>query len=139
MGSQVLVERRESGRRIATWLLRRLDPGDLRQGCDEPCPILALTRQHPPAAVGNPIASAAALPRPLDPSPADPAALLEAVERFVERRQREAQRAPRSRLDPARNFVAVERLLLDERENQQVGAALFRGVDGGVLLAARHI
>ena len=67
----------------------------------------------------------------LDPTPADPPALLEPIQRCVERRQREAQRAARTIFDASGDLVAMQRLLVDQCEDEQVGAAFLGGIDRG--------
>src|SRR5262245_3064096 len=58
--------------------------------------------------------------------PLDPASLLKPVEQRVERGDVETQRPARSRLDQFGNLVAVPLPDLDEREDQQLGAALLQ-------------
>ena len=77
--------------------------------------------------VGDPVVAAPPLARLLDPAPAQPAAILEAVQRRVERGEREAWSVPSDRASIClRNVVAVERLILDERQDQELRAAFLR-------------
>src|SRR5213594_4463457 len=99
-------------------------PGDAADGQDEFAPRVALRCQDVGAHGRQPVVAAAALPRLLDPSPQDPAALLEAVEQRIQRGHAELEDATRPRLDQLAEVVAVPRLILEERENQQLGAAL---------------
>ena len=58
--------------------------------------------------VGNPVVAAPSLAGLLDPAPAQPAAILEPVQRCVERGERELHRPVGPRLDLPRDLVAVE-------------------------------
>jgi hypothetical protein len=86
---------------------RRFEAGHLHQRCDKARPVFALGREYPAAAFSDAVIAAAALTGPLDPSPADQAAFLEAIQRLVERRQRELQRPARAVFDVASNVLAV--------------------------------
>src|SRR5215813_7438063 len=66
------------------------------------------------------------LPGLLHPLPLDPASLLKPVEQRIERGDVETQRPARTRLDKFGNVVAVPWPDLDEREDQQLGAALLQ-------------
>jgi hypothetical protein len=74
--------------------------------------------------------TATALSGLLDPAAGDPPPLLEPVERGVERRQGEGQRPVRPLLDAAGDLVAVQVVVLDQRQDQQLGAAAFRLIEG---------
>src|SRR3954449_222750 len=123
---------------------RVLDPGDLRQRGDETAPVGALLGQDAPPRVRDPVVTPPAGARLLDPASLDPAAVLEAVQGGVQRRERERQPAVRgllggeqggvpppdlerhpavrALLDHLRDFVPVMGLAFDDRENDQFGA-----------------
>ena len=84
---------------------------------------------------GDAVIAAPPLAGLFDPSPLDPPALFHAVERRVERGQREAEVAVRSLLDQLRNLVAVMPLVLDHGQDEDLGAALLGFVQGP---AIRH-
>src|SRR5262245_53426170 len=81
------------------------------------------------------------LPGLLHPLPLDPAALLQPVEQRIERGDVETQRALRTGLDQLGNLVAVPGPGLNEREDQQLGAALlqFAVEYSGVYICHSHI
>src|SRR6185295_16624422 len=72
-----------------------LHAGDTSEGSDETAPVRALLVEDSAALISDAVIAAAARPGFLDPSAADPAAILHSIERRVERRQREAQRPVR--------------------------------------------
>src|SRR5262245_53655106 len=109
--------------------------GHLTQRLDESPPVGTLLGQHFPSRFGDPVVAPPALAGFLDPSPLDPPALLHAIERGVERGQREAEIATGSLLDQLRNLVAVMPVVFDDRENEDFGAALLGFVYGP---AIRH-
>ena len=121
----------------ASWHHAGLDAGDLRQRRDEAGPVFALRRQHRAAAVGDAVIAAAALARLLHPSALDQRALFEAIERGVERRHREVHRAAGSQLDLPPDLVAVVIRFVDQREDEEIGAAFLGGVDGGPVRLTR--
>src|SRR5262249_47802392 len=61
-----------------------------------------------------------------DPPPLNPAAFLEAVEERIERGDAKRDDAARADLDQLAQVVAMPRLVLDERQDQQLGAALLQ-------------
>src|SRR5262245_4044359 len=81
------------------------------------------------------------LPALLHPLPLDPAPLLKPVEQLIERGDVETQRPSRTRLDQFGNVVAVPWPDLDEREDQQLGAALlqFAVENSSVYICHSHI
>ena len=70
------------------------------------------------------VKAALALPGLLDPTPFDPAAVLEPQQRGIERRQRELQTAAGARLDQLADFITVARTRLEQRQDEHLGAAL---------------
>ena len=91
-------------------------------------PVFALRGEHGAAAFGDAVIAPAALARLFDPSALDQRALLEPIERGVERRHREMHRAVRSQLDLPPDLVAVVIRFVDEREDEEIGAAFLGGV-----------
>src|SRR5262245_37447042 len=91
---------------------------------DEFAPRVTLRRQDVGADRRQPVIAAPPLPGFLDPPPQDPAALLEAIEQGIERGDAEFQDAARSRLDELAEVVAVTRLILEQRQDQELGAAV---------------
>src|SRR5262245_64405964 len=77
----------------------------------------------------------------LHPLPLDPAALFKPVEQRIERGDMETQRPARTGLDQFGNVVAVPGPSLDEREDQQLGAALlqFAVENSSVYICHSHI
>src|SRR6476659_7253618 len=96
------------------------------EGDEERVPEAALARQHLASLAGDPVVAAAALAALFDPASLDQPAGLQPVERGVERRNVEADRASGSLGDQSSDFVAVALALFEQRENQQFGAATFQ-------------
>src|SRR3954453_9194412 len=111
-----------------------LHDGELSERGDEPRPVGALLGEHLPAGLGDAVVAAAALAGLLDPAALDPAAVLEPVEGRVEGGEREAQPAIGPLLDQLRDLVPVVALVFDNREDDQLGAALLRFLE----CARRH-
>src|SRR3954452_520538 len=109
--------------------LRVLDAGDLGQRRDETAPVGALLDEHAPPRVGNPVVAAAALPGLFHPPALDPAAIFEAIQRRVERREREPQAAAGPLLDQLGDLVPVITLVFDDGENHDLGAAFLGFVE----------
>src|SRR5829696_3780611 len=101
-------------------------PRNLSNGVDELPPVVALRGEDLPPFGGEPVEAAAALARLLDPLAGDPAALLQAVEEGIQRCHLELQAAAGSLLDQLADLVTVPRTRLDQRQNQQLGAALLQ-------------
>ena len=80
------------------------DAGDLAERRDEAGPVLALRGEHLPAGLGDPVVAAPPLAGLLDPAAADPAPRFEAIERGVERGQREASACRRTAARSAGRF-----------------------------------
>jgi len=70
----------------------RAQPGDLCDGRDESDPVVALGRERRSPLAGDAVVAAATLPGTLDPAATDQIAILEAIERRIERGEREPQR-----------------------------------------------
>src|SRR5689334_20958171 len=62
-----------------------LDASDLPQRGDEAAPVGALLGEHPPSGLRDAVVAPPPLAGLLDPAPLDPAAILQPVERGVER------------------------------------------------------
>src|SRR5207247_9776045 len=71
----------------------------------------------------QPVVTPSALARLFDPSALNPPAFLEAIQERVERRDAEGEDAAGPRFDQLAELVAMARLRLDEREDQQFRAA----------------
>ena len=99
---------------------------DALDGVDEGAPAGALFAQHPTALRGQLVIAAAALPGFLHPAPVDPALAFEPVEKRVERGDVELQHAVGPFGDEPGQVVAVPGLALEERQHEQVGAALLQ-------------
>ena len=97
--------------------------GHLAEYPDETCPVLALCGQDFAAGLGDPVVAPAPLPGLFDPAAGDPAAGFHAVQRRVQRGQREREHAVGSELDLPADLVAVEAVVFDEREDQELGGA----------------
>src|SRR3954467_3173314 len=106
-----------------------LAAGDLGQRGDEAAPVGALLDEHAPPRVGNPVVAAAALAGLFHPPALDPAAIFEAIERRVERGERELQAAAGPLLDQLGDLVAVMALVFDDGENHDLGAAFLGFVE----------
>src|SRR5262245_24811286 len=102
------------------------DSCDAVDRLDELAPRAALRRQHGGAGRRQPVVAAPALAGLLDPAALDPPALFEAIEQRIERRRAESEHAARSRFDQLAEVVAVAGLILDQREDEELGAALFQ-------------
>src|SRR5215207_4121511 len=99
---------------------------DAADGLDELAPGVALRGEYFLPFGRQLVVAAAALPGLLHPAPLNPAPALQTVEQRVERRDVEAQHAARALLDEVADVVAVARLVLDEREDEQLSAPLLQ-------------
>ena len=79
--------------------LRELHAGYVIQRRDEPAPVSTLGGQRPSTGVGDSIVATPPLAGFLDSSPLDPAAVFHAVQRRVQRCQREREVSARPLLD----------------------------------------
>src|SRR6185503_2043873 len=100
------------------------DAGDPVQGGEERAPAAPLRVEHLLARGRQPVEAAPPHAGLLDPLALDEAAALEAVERRVEGRDVELQRAGRSAVDQLGDLVAMAVALFEQREDQGFGAAL---------------
>src|SRR5439155_8258887 len=87
-------------------------------------PAAALGGERPFPFGGQPVVAAAALAGLLHPAAGDHAAPLEPVEQRVERGDVEAEDPAGARVDQLPQLVAVAGLVLEEGEDQELGAAL---------------
>src|SRR4029079_18764653 len=99
---------------------------DLLNRVDELAPVAPLRGEDLAPFDGQAVEAPPALAGFLDPPPGDPAALLEAVEQRIERRHLELEAAARALLDQLADFIAVPRPRLDQRQDQQLGAAFLQ-------------
>jgi hypothetical protein len=106
---------------------------DAVQRPEEVLPGRAFLGQDAAARRRDAIAAAPARPGALDPAALDEAAILEPVQRRIERRDVEAELALRPLTDQPADVVAVPGLVLDERQDQDVGAAGFLGLRRAML------
>jgi len=100
-----------------------LDTRDAAHRAGEHLPAVALLGQHLPALRGQAVQPPPALAGFLRPPPFDPLALLEPVEQGLERGDVEPQRPVRSRLDQLADVVPMPGPVLDQGEDEQLGAA----------------
>src|SRR5262249_6276184 len=97
---------------------------DAVDGADERVPAAARPIEELLAVGREPVEAPPPLPSLLDPAPLEDAPLLELVEERVERGRVVAHDARGARGDELGDLVPVARPVLDEREDQQLGAAL---------------
>src|ERR1041384_7786554 len=102
-------------------MLRPPHPADC---LDEGAPAPPLGGEDLPALRGEPVVAAAALAGLLHPAAGDHAAPPEPVEQRGERRDGEAGDPAGARVDQLAQLVAVAGLVLEQREDQELGAAL---------------
>ena len=88
------------------------------------CTDRSLPRQHAPSLARQLVVAPPPLAGLLDPPAFDPAALLEAIQHRIERRDPEGEGAFGPRLDQLADLVAVARPLLHQRQHQQRRAPL---------------
>src|SRR5438552_49311 len=123
--------RGSSRRRISALQSGMLHPRDAIDGRHELLPATAVREQQPFAFGGDAVIAAAPLPGLLDPAALDERAAFHAIEQRVERRDVESKDAARSRLDELGELVSVPRLMLEERQRQQLRAPfLHLALDG---------
>src|SRR5690349_6185137 len=108
------------------------DAGDPVEGREEVLPGRAFARQDLAAFARDPVVAALALSGFLDPAAFDQAAVLEAIERRVERSDVIAEGAVGALADEPGDIVAVARLILDQRQDQEIGAAFLELLGHGI-------
>src|SRR4051812_2775963 len=96
---------------------------DAVQRREEVVPDAALARERVPAGAGQLVVAPPALSLPLDPPAFDQAAILEAIERRIERGDVEVDGAVGALGNELADLVAVSAPLLEQREDQEFGAA----------------
>src|SRR5262245_59924277 len=102
----------------------RLHPRYPVDGLDERPPRVALRCQDVRTGGREAVVAPAALPGLLDPAALDPAAFFEAIQQRIKGCDTERDGTARLRLDQLAQLVAVPRLRLQQREDQQLGASL---------------
>src|SRR2546423_13690955 len=102
-----------------------LNPGDTADRLDEFTPTFPLGFQNLFAGGCEPVITATALTGFLHPAATDPAALFQAVEERIKGSHIETKRAAGAQFDELSEFVAMPRPIFDERQDQQLGTALF--------------
>src|SRR5690242_3053783 len=110
--------------RIAAVHSGMFDSCDTAYRFDKLPPASALLLQNLLALPRKPVISPPSLICLFDPPPLNPAAILEAIEQWIERCYVEMQLAIRAALDKLPDVIPVARLVLDKRKDQQLGAAL---------------
>ncbi len=103
---------------------RRAQPRDPVDADEELLPQAALGGQDFGAFGSEPVVTASPLARLFDPPPLDLPFCLEAVEHWVERRYVEGDRAARPVFDLPRDFVPVSLAILEDGEDEELGAPL---------------
>src|SRR5207245_8208460 len=93
-------------------------------------PLLTLRLEHLAAFRRDLVVAAPPLAGLLDPAALNPFPFFELVERGVERGEVEGERAARSLFDELRELVAVQRLIFEEGEDDQLGRALLGFANG---------
>src|SRR3954468_15388766 len=107
-------------------------PHDCFDGPDERLPGLPLLAQDAAPLRREPVEASAPLTRFLNPAALDPAAVLEAEQRGVERWEGKRQLPARAGLDQLADLVSVARTSLEQRQDEHFAAALFQ-------LRAEHV
>jgi hypothetical protein len=74
----------------------------------------------------QPVVAAPPLTGLLDPPALNPTALLEAVQQRVQRRHAKREQTAGARFDQLAQIVAVSGLILEQRQDQEFGAAFFQ-------------
>src|SRR6266850_613180 len=98
--------------------------GHTVQRGDERLPAPALRVERGLALGGQTVKAPAAYSGPLDPAALNQAAALQAIERRIQRRDVELERAVGAAVDQLGDFIAVAVALFEERQDQGLGAAL---------------
>ena len=111
--------------------LRRFDAGHLRERGNETGPVFPLSGEHGAAALGDAVIPPPPLTGLLHPSALDQRPFFEAIERGVKRRHREPHVAAGSRLDLPADLIAMVIGIVQEREDEEIGAPFLGGVEGG--------
>src|SRR5262245_56077485 len=81
-----------------------------------------LLEEHAPAVRREPVEAATTLAVPFQPAPTDQAAALEPAQHGIQRGDAELELAERSPLDHLPDVVAMPRPVLEQRQDQQLGA-----------------
>src|SRR5262249_30850989 len=103
---------------------------DLAERGDEAAPVGALLRQDPPAGLGDAVVTPAALTGLLDAAALDPPAILEPVQRRIQRCERDALTPGGPLLDQFRDLVPVMAFLLHDGQDDELRAAFLGFVNG---------
>lgn len=89
-------------------------------------PSAPLGGEHAPAFFGQVVIAAAALAGLFNPTPVDPAALLDPIEHWIERGDAEFHGTGGALLDQLADVVTVAGLVLEQGEDHQLGAPLLQ-------------
>src|SRR5262249_40589042 len=113
------------------WRISALKSGIFNSG-DSPnrfykfAPAVTTGRQDLFAGARKSIISPLTLPGLFQPTATDPSPRLQSVEQRVKRRNAEPQGASRAQFDQLPDFISVARPVLQQRQNQQLGASLLQ-------------
>src|SRR5688572_25518082 len=99
---------------------------DQRHGAHEALPGFSLAREHAAAFGCQRVEAPAALPRFLDPLALQPAAFLEPIQQWIQRRGVKLQLAARARPDELADLVAVAWPRLENRQDDELRGALLQ-------------
>src|SRR5262249_17875367 len=108
---------------------RILHSGEVPDQREELPPLLALRLEHAASLRRDRVIAPPPLAGLLDPAAVNPFPFLELVQRRVEGGEVEGEGAAGSLFDQLRELVAVERLIVEEREHDQLGRALLGFTD----------
>src|SRR5688572_12471189 len=100
---------------------RTARPQDVVDRRDVGAPVFTMLLERAPAVGSEPVEAALALAGFLDPAPLDQAAILEAQQRRIERRQGEGEAAAGTRLDQLADLVAVAGLPVQQGQDEHLG------------------
>src|SRR5262245_3548029 len=103
-----------------------VNSGDEAHRGHERLPGVPLTGEDTASLRREPIESAAALAGFFHPAPLQPAALFEAIQQRIQRRDMEFQLAAGLAFDQPADLVAMPRALLDNRQDDQLRRPLFQ-------------
>src|SRR5262245_29046454 len=137
-GSMRLSASRPSRARISARQSGIAGSRDVRDGLYELPPTQSLCFESLSPVASDRVIATAPLPGLLDPPADDPPALFHAVEQRIQRGDVEREHAARLGLNELRDLVAVSRLGLEQRENQELGAALFELGSQHERICVRH-
>src|SRR5690242_1844325 len=116
---------------ISSFQSGTFDLRDAVDSLDKSLPAAALRGENSPALASEAVVAPAALAVLLHPAAFEPAAFFEAIEERIEGSDVKADGSGGPSLDELADFVAVAGAGFEERENEQLGAALLPFEIGG--------